>query len=430
MKRILSLMCIFTLFMAGVFFAVILRKNEVTEKRNMSYYNDQLYEIGEAYSSGKTEQEIEEEFGCNIIFVTDGGLGNSELSSQYAKRALVMDFAPEGEVIGKVAWNEVGNAVHKTNSRIRRRSILIWVVLLLTGYLLLGLIYILILRPVGEMENFAGEIAKGNLDIPLPVRRGNRFGGLVESFDIMREELKASKEREIEAEKAKKEMALSLSHDMRTPVATIRTACEMIELIAGKRLQQGADPELESIREKERIIDNKAETISRLADNMFHVTLAETEHIEVTVQEEESSLIEEYFHRLKGYGKIVLENSIQPCLVYMDRLRMEQVVDNIVGNSHKYAGTEIRVRFDETEMKVGEKSRRYIRITVRDFGPGVPEEELPLIAEKYYRGNDSAGKPGAGLGMYLASWYMEKQGGGMEYYNDNGFVVELLVRVV
>ena len=76
------------------------------------------------------------------------------------------------------------------------------------------------------------------------------------------------------------------------------------------------------------------------------------------------------------------------------------------------------------------KKCRFIKITIRDNGPGVKEEEMPLIVEKYYRGNNSKEKTGYGLGMYLVKLYMEKQGGGLEYYNDNGFVVELLVKKV
>ena len=61
---------------------------------------------------------------------------------------------------------------------------------------------------------------------------------------------------------------------------------------------------------------------------------------------------------------------------------------------------------------------------------GVPEEDLARITEKYFRGANTAGRDGYGLGMYLVKWYMEKQDGGLEYYNDGGFVVELLVKKV
>ena len=120
---------------------------------------------------------------------------------------------------------------------------------------------------------------------------------------------------------------------------------------------------------------------------------------------------------------VILDNEIPRCLVYMDKLRMEQVIDNCVGNSVKYAGTDIHVSFDEV-------SGGYIRIRISDAGPGVAEADLPLICEKYYRGKGANEKNGYGLGMYLVKLYMEKQGGGLEYYNDNGFTVELLVKKV
>ena len=67
---------------------------------------------------------------------------------------------------------------------------------------------------------------------------------------------------------------------------------------------------------------------------------------------------------------------------------------------------------------------------IRDSGPGAPEEELPLLTSKYYRGSTAKNKAGFGMGLYLVRSYMEKQGGGMEIYNDNGFVVNLYLRKV
>ena len=58
------------------------------------------------------------------------------------------------------------------------------------------------------------------------------------------------------------------------------------------------------------------------------------------------------------------------------------------------------------------------------------KDDLPLITEKYYRGSSVKDKNGYGLGMYLVKLYMEKQGGGIEYYNNNGFTVELLIKKV
>ena len=172
--------------------------------------------------------------------------------------------------------------------------------------------------------------------------------------------------------------------------------------------------------------------INELVGSVFRATLDDMQEIKIEPKENESVTIESYFEGLKEYGNIIMDNHIPECLVYMDKLRMEQVIDNIVGNSYKYAGTDIHVSFDETEMVLpgnGNKAS-FIKITIRDAGPGVSEDDLPLLTEKFHRGSNAADKQGYGLGLYLANHYMEKQGGGMEYYNDNGFVVELLVKKV
>ena len=143
-------------------------------------------------------------------------------------------------------------------------------------------------------------------------------------------------------------------------------------------------------------------------------------------------ILEERIKSLSDFGNIIIENHIYPCLVYMDSRRMEQVIENIISNSAKYAKTDIKVSFSETEemLMADGKTGRFIKIKISDSGPGVDKDDLPLIAEKYYRGKNSQSQSGYGLGLYLCKTYMNRQGGGMEYYNDNGFVVELLLRKV
>ena len=186
------------------------------------------------------------------------------------------------------------------------------------------------------------------------------------------------------------------------------------------------------IQEKVGYIFEKSEMINTLLGNVFHAALEDMDEIKVEPVMCDSKEIERYFGSLKDYGNIILENHIPECLVSIDKMRMQQVIDNIVGNSYKYAGTDINVRFDEAEsIKTSEKEiSRFLRIKIKDSGPGALEEELPLIVEKYYRGSNQTEKQGYGLGMYLVKTYMDRMGGGMEYYNENGFVVELLVRIV
>jgi len=360
--------------------------------------------------------------------------------------------AEELEIYKKI-WNNLNDNMVNGQNLMLKYMVIFWAVLLVLGYTLILIVYRFEIKPVSEMENFASEIAKGNLDVPLPIHKNNMFGNFTESFDIMREELKASKERELEAEKAKREMVAELSHDLKTPVATIRATCEVLDLIYRKDIEKlenelkakadnfnDTDKEeaeqrlsgLKSNLEKIGYIYNKSDMINELVGSVFRATLDDMQEIRIEPKENESVTIESYFEGLKEYGNIIMDNHIPECLVYMDKLRMEQVIDNIVGNSYKYAGTDIHVSFDETEMVLPDNGNKasFIKITIRDAGPGVSEDDLPLLTEKFHRGSNAADKQGYGLGLYLANRYMEKQGGGMEYYNDNGFVVELLVKKV
>ena len=370
-------------------------------------------------------------------------MNNEELAYLYSKNAFVLDFAPNGEYIGKVAWLDMQENFNNARKKFFGAAVVLWAAVFAGGCLTFAVFYFSFIKPVNRMKSFSEQIAKGNLDDVIPMHKNNLFGGILEALDIMREELKISRQNEIDAEVARKEMVTQLSHDIKTPVAIIKATCEVMELKSKRRLEiinsEGSgDINSEEVKElkdnidKVETITRKSHTITDIVNNMIHATLEELDKIEINVIEENATLIEDYFKSLKDYGNIILINNINPCLIYMDRLRMEQVIDNVVGNSYKYANTDIEVSFSEISdvlMSDGSKGA-FIKIKIKDSGPGVSDDDLPLLAEKYFRGENAKEGNGYGLGMYLVKNYMDKQGGGMEYYNENGFVVELLLKKV
>lgn len=401
-----------------LFFLSHCLQNGETEGRDMVYYNEQslllqkaIGQTGAETLSDRGRETLQQTYGCDILFLSDDDY-QLRLDAALREEALVVDYMVSGTLVGKFIWHTASLHYRQMERGLSRRVYLMWGVILCTGYLLLGIIYVRLLRPFHKLQFFSRQIAKGNLEVPLPMQKNNYFGAFTESFDLMREELKRARDSEYQANRSKKELVAELSHDIKTPVSTIRATCEVLQL-----KEQNADTQ-----KKIAIIDAKARMVDELVDNLFQASLEELSVLKVTAAEESSRCIGEMFEELWAYGDITLENACPECLVYMDRLRMQQVIDNCLNNSWKYAGTPVTVHFAETDGG--------IRIKIKDSGPGVPADELPLITEKFYRGANAKGKAGSGLGLYLSRLFLEQMKGGLEYYNEEGFVVELFLRKV
>lgn len=410
--KIKYLAAAFTLFM-GMIMAYFWMETggEGQTAVDMVYYNKELKNISRAADTSMERTDLETEYDCSLLFLTDRDY-RSRLNDAIASRNVILDYEKDGAVAGKVIWDRENRLQDQWRQKMRKTAIAVCITILLGGWILLAAVFYCFIRPFSTLETFAAEIAKGNLDFPLPMERGNYFGVFTESFDLMREELKRARENEYLANVSKKELVAELSHDIKTPVSAIKAVCEVLEVKEKKK----------DVLEKVGIIAAKADTIDRLAGNMFHATLEELEVLKVEPVEEQSTLIPDMFRELKYYGEISLENEIGECLVWMDKLRMEQVIDNIVNNAFKYAGTPVTVRFRNEEDGVV--------ITVKDQGAGIPEEELPLVMEKFFRGSNAAGESGSGLGMYLVKSFMEKMHGNAECFQDEGFGVRLFLKKV
>ena len=272
-----------------------------------------------------------------------------------------------------------------------------------------------IIGPFKKMERFAGKVAEGNLNEPLMLEKNNMFGSFTESFDIMREELAASKDRELTLQKKEQELVASLSHDLKTPVTGIKVTSELLK---AKHEMNGGDEE--EITKLDNIY-KKADEIDRLVTDLFSSTLENLGEFKVNCKDESSSVLGEIVSKHDDKGLIVSGN-VPGVIINIDTKRMSQVVGNIIYNSYKYANTKIDV-----EYKVIED---YLEMKIRDYGPGVPEDELDLITNKFYRGKNQqdSNADGSGLGLYIARILMEKMNGELIPSNqDKGFAVTLLI---
>lgn len=360
-------------------------------------------------------EELENQYECTILFYDDSNY-QSRLLECLKKGDVVLDYEHDGKLLAKISFVNTTINFEEQKEALMRIVLVAISAIWFLGMVLFVYFYMGYVRPFHKLKDFAGEVARGNLDMPLSMTKSNYFGVFTESFDIMREELRRAKENEYKANVSKKELVAELSHDIKTPIATIKAACEVIEVKSAKSEGIGG---LE-LHDKVQLIEKKADVVEQLINNMFHATLEELEVLKVEPQEELSTCIDEMFKELQVYGNIHIENQIPQCLLWMDKLRMVQVIDNIVNNAMKYAKTDVHISYSQRDNG--------ILIRIMDDGPGVPEEDLAKVSEKFYRGSNVAGENGSGLGLYLTKMFMEKMEGQMNCYNDNGFVVELFLR--
>ena len=377
--------------------------------------NTKRDEIETKLLSGADPAGLEKEYDCQIALVSDDGYVS--LNNYFIKEGMsVFDYREDGTIAGKIAFN--ARAEEYAERTERAQTQMLWVLgsVYAAGILLMFIIWYFYIRPFNKLSDFAASVSKGNLDVPLNMDRHNYFGAFTESFDRMREELKASSEREAAANRSKQELVAELSHDIKTPVATIKATCEVMEV-------KYKD---DDIQEKVSVIKSKAVSVEQLIDNMFRATLDDLDELKVTPREESSLIIGDMLGDLRFYGTVEQKGSVPECLILVDKLRLEQVIDNIAGNSFKYAGTALEVEYKSDPDN--------IRVILSDRGPGVPEDELAMLTTKFFRGSDASesGKDGSGLGLYLASRFMEKMGGGLELRNreGGGFTAEIVIKKV
>lgn len=407
-------------FIAGMILCVIVINSKNMKEVDLAAINDVVKTAEKNWGriSRETFQnsDIKQPFSIidnmeNVIYQTTG----SQFSNLYdaiKNKDTIIDIKSDNGIVGKVIIRNNEQAVMKQMKEELITAIcLIFGLFMIISILYITYIYRTLLKPFQQLQNFAVNVARGNLDIPLHMDKSNYFGAFTESFDLLREELDAARQREYESNRSKKELVATLSHDIKTPVASIKAVSELM-------LIQAKD---EKVIKQVNTIYSKAEQIDLLVTDMFHATLEELQQLKVTVTEELSEILVDMIENV-NYDQLIDYDPVPQCIILTDPLRMQQVIDNVISNSYKYAGTKIAI---SSQINEG-----YLELHIMDFGSGISEEELPLLFNKYYRGHNVEGKNGSGLGLYISKYFMENMYGQISCYNrSDGFTVVLKIKL-
>ena len=304
--------------------------------------------------------------------------------------------------------SDVSNVIPEVGHFLWEILIGIVVILILTSAALIIWIYRAVMGPIGKMQTAAQNIKEGNLDFELKPEADDELGKLCQSLEEMRGRLKESAEEKIEnMTKKSKELISNISHDLKTPVTTIKGYAEGII--------DGVADTPEKIDRYVRTIYNKATEMNTLINELTLYSKIDTNKIPynfniVSANEYFNDCADDLSVELAaqnvGFGYFnYVEKNVR---IIADPEQVKRVIHNIVNNSLKYMDKPkgmINLRVKD----VGD----FVQIELEDNGKGIAAKDLPNIFDRFYRTdasrNSSTG--GSGIGLSVVKKIVEEHGG-------------------
>lgn len=259
-----------------------------------------------------------------------------------------------------------------------------------------------ILRPFELMKDVPYELSKGNLTTPLKESKSRFFGKFAWGVDLLRENMEAQKQQELNLQREKKTLILSISHDIKTPLSAIK--------LYAKALTHGLYPDKEKQTEIAVHIGEKADEIEAFVTQIIRASNEDFLRLEVHDSEFYLSAAVDkirayYTDKLSLIHTAFSVEKYADCMLRGDCDRLIEVIQNVIENAVKYGDGQAIALACDTE----EDGCRLIRI--KNSGCTLTEAELPHIFDSFWRGANTGTQSGSGLGLYICRQLMHKMGG-------------------
>jgi len=269
-----------------------------------------------------------------------------------------------------------------------------------------------ILKPVQEINRIAARIAEGGYGVRIEKEYPDEMGELVENINHMSGEIRAS-------ERMKSDFISSVSHELRTPLTAISGW--------GETLLSADMSDPSEMRKGIRIMLKETSRLSDMVEELLDFTRIESGRLPLDIEpidlaSELEEVIYLYLNSLRHEGITLTYRQPDHMPELMgDRARLKQVFVNILDNAAKHGGEGKRI---DAALDYDEQ---WAIITIRDYGQGIPESELPHVKYKFYKGSSTA--RGSGIGLSVSDEIMRLHGGELLIESEKGEGVLVTLRL-
>ena len=281
------------------------------------------------------------------------------------------------------------------------------VVLVTTGILLIIWLRRSMFTPMNQLKDAMKKIAEGDLDTELEIKEKGEIKDLFDNFEIMRKQLKQNAEEKALVEKTNRELISNISHDLKTPITSIKGYVEGI--------MDGVADSPEKMNKYIRTIYNKANDMDLLINELTVYSQLDAKSIpyrfhQISVTDYFGDCTEEVGLDLEQRGiRFSYTNDVENgTLIWADPEQLKRVINNIIANSVKYR------RQDNAAISIHVGNlKNLVQIDMEDNGKGIPAADLEKIFERFYRTDASrnSAQGGSGIGLSISKKIVEEHGG-------------------
>ena len=251
-----------------------------------------------------------------------------------------------------------------------------------------------VLSPLAEVADTAQQIGEtDDLSLRLRIHADDEVGQLATNFNSMLARLESSRAELDESVRAQRQLVADASHELRTPVTSLRTNVEV--LLAGGVLDD---------EDRQRLLADmveQSEELSALVGDLIELARGDEPHGEVDDVRLDRVVDESIARARRNAPEITFASQLEPVLVEGVPERLERAVNNLLDNASRHSppGGTVEVTVDDAGVRV------------RDHGTGIDPAELPLVFDRFFRGANSRGRQGSGLGLAIVRQVTEQHGG-------------------